>query len=151
MKGKGWEINSFFLFHQKNWIEQGVLVGYFCLPQMQQKLCFWENLVSHWLWVRLILGPIIMLAADFNHTKYSFINPPLGTLPKKNNGKMWEFWKNRGGGGLPESHFHFLLFLTWEQGPKMQNKAHFLSKKKHVIPKHFPAFFLETSLRQKYY
>ena len=26
------------------------------------------------------------------------------------------------GGGLPESHFHFLLFLTWETPPKMQNK-----------------------------
>ena len=32
-------------------------------------------------------------------------------------GKMWEFWKkNRG--GLPESHFHFLLFLTWETPQK---------------------------------
>ena len=49
----------------------------------------------------------------------------LGTLPKKKNGKMWEFWKNRGGVCLSESHFHFLLFLTWEtpqkKGPKMQN------------------------------
>ena len=27
------------------------------------------------------------------------------------------------GGGLPESHFHFLLFLTWETPPKMQKKT----------------------------
>ena len=47
---------------------------------------------------------------------------------------MWEFWKNRGG-GLPESHFHFLLFLTWETPPKMQKKTWFFSSNKRVIPK----------------
>ena len=30
--------------------------------------------------------------------------------------------KKKQGGGLPESHFHFLLFLRWETPPKMQNK-----------------------------
>ena len=69
---------------------------------------------------------------------------------------MWEFWKKQGGGGLPESHFHFLLFLTWETPPKMQNKPWFFSSNKRVIPKqggggggpptwekfpHFPVFF----------
>ena len=31
------------------------------------------------------------------------------------------------GGGLPESHIHFLLFLTWETPPKKQNKPCFFS------------------------
>ena len=26
--------------------------------------------------------------------------------------------KKKGGGGLPESHFHVLLFLTWENPQK---------------------------------
>ena len=43
--------------------------------------------------------------------------------------------KKQGGGGLPESHFHFLLFLTWETPPKMQNKPWFFSSNKRVIPK----------------
>ena len=50
----------------------------------------------------------------------------LREAPQKKNGKMWEFWKNRGG-GLPESHIHFLLFLTWETPPKKQNKPCFFS------------------------
>ena len=33
--------------------------------------------------------------------------------PPKKTGKCGNFEKT-GGGGLPESHFHFLLFLTWE-------------------------------------
>ena len=40
---------------------------------------------------------------------------------QKKTGKCGNFGKT-GGGGLPESHFHFLLFLTWETPPKMQNK-----------------------------
>ena len=44
-----------------------------------------------------------------------------GPPKKKKTGKCGNFEKT-GGGGLPESHFHFLLFLTWETPPKMQNK-----------------------------
>ena len=36
-----------------------------------------------------------------------------GSSPKKKTGKCGNFEKT-GGGGLPESHFHFLLFFTWE-------------------------------------
>ena len=47
--------------------------------------------------------------------------------PKKKKRENGGILKKQGGGGLPESHFHFLLFLTWEtppkKGPKMQNKA----------------------------
>ena len=67
-------------------------------------------------------------------------------------------WRKKTGGGLPESHFHFLLFLTWETPPKKVLKCkinHIFFKKKHVIPKqggrggsstwekfpHFPVFF----------
>ena len=46
-----------------------------------------------------------------------------GRLPKKETGKCGNFKKNGGGGGLPQSHFHFLLFLTWETPPKMQKKT----------------------------
>ena len=46
---------------------------------------------------------------------------------------MWEFWKNRGG-GLPESHFHFLLFLTWETPPKMQKKHDFFPQTNVSFP-----------------
>ena len=41
----------------------------------------------------------------------------LGTLAKKKTGKCGNFEKT-GGGGLPESHFHVLLFLTWENPQK---------------------------------
>ena len=80
---------------------------------------------------------------------------------QKKTGKMWEFWKNRGG-GLPESHFHFLLFLTWETPPKkvLKCKINHILLKKNVIPKQgggggpplgenshiFPFFFWERPL-----
>ena len=40
----------------------------------------------------------------------------LGTLPKKKRENV-EILKKQGG-GLPESHFHVLLFLTWENPQK---------------------------------
>ena len=57
-----------------------------------------------------------------------------GRCQKKKNGKMGEFWKNRGG-GLPESHFHFLLFFTWETPQQKVLKCkinhHFFSQTCH--------------------
>ena len=41
----------------------------------------------------------------------------LRDVSKKKTGKCGNFEKKTGG-GLPESHFHFLLFLTWETPPK---------------------------------
>ena len=55
------------------------------------------------------LGPVV---ADCPAMSFVF-----GTLPKKKTGKCGNFEKT-GGGGLPESHFHVLLFLTWENPQK---------------------------------
>ena len=46
---------------------------------------------------------------------------PKGRCQKKTMGKCGNFEKT--GGGLPESHFHFLLFLTWETPQKKVQKC----------------------------
>ena len=51
-------------------------------------------------------------------SKSSLNKMELGTLPPKKTGKCGNFEKTGGRGGLPESHFHFLLFFTWETPPK---------------------------------
>ena len=52
---------------------------------------------------------------------------PFSLLPLRDVAKTKQ-WENVGilkkqGGGLPESHFHFLLFLTWETPQKKVQKC----------------------------
>ena len=42
----------------------------------------------------------------------------LREAPQKKKRENVGILKKQGGGGLPESHFHVLLFLTWENPPK---------------------------------
>ena len=82
--------------------------------------------------------PPFLPSCQLSCPSYPFSLLPLRDVAKK---KQWEnvgILKKQGG-GLPESHFHFLLFLTWETSQKW---VPYMGK----IPT-FSLFFWATSLR----